>query len=360
MAYSFYRAITIDHTKVPNTTQTNFPVLIAGTYSYLATVANAGNVQNSSGYDIVFAADSAGTTLLSWEVESYNPATGAIVAWVKVPSLSPTVDTVIYLLYGNAAISTLQTTPSATWSNSFALALHMSDDPTIATPILTDSATANNIPLGPTQGTGSTLSRTTGLIGNALTVSGATEYNFKFFKSTANSGAGAASATVSGWFYRNTDDHTLYDSPMHLFGLNAGTYPGGSHKIQLDKSGTATFLIGPDADIAATSGVLATNAWHHFAGVVNTVAQTADFYLDGARVGGLTAFGKTERDSTYQAGSGLNASYDELRVASVARSADWIATEYNNQSSPATFYSIGAAPSAGAAAHSGMLLGCGN
>src|SRR6266498_101169 len=35
-------------------------------------------------------------------------------------------------------------------------------------------------------------------------------------------------------------------------------------------------------------------------------------------------------------------SVDELRVSSIARSSDWIATEFSNQSSPATFYTLGA------------------
>jgi len=43
----YRRAITIDHTKVPNTDQANFPVLISGTYSYLATTANGGGVTNA-------------------------------------------------------------------------------------------------------------------------------------------------------------------------------------------------------------------------------------------------------------------------------------------------------------------------
>ena len=34
-------------------------------------------------------------------------------------------------------------------------------------------------------------------------------------------------------------------------------------------------------------------------------------------------------------------SLDEIRVSNTVRSADWIATEYNNQSSPATFYTLG-------------------
>src|SRR6202043_2418231 len=58
------RTITIDHTKVPNTDQTNFPVLISGTYSYLATTGNGGYVTNSNGYDVVFACNGAGRTAL--------------------------------------------------------------------------------------------------------------------------------------------------------------------------------------------------------------------------------------------------------------------------------------------------------
>src|SRR5258706_6168139 len=56
--YMYSRSITIDHSKVPNSDQSNFPILISGTYSYLATVANGGNVQNSNGYDLIFTSDS--------------------------------------------------------------------------------------------------------------------------------------------------------------------------------------------------------------------------------------------------------------------------------------------------------------
>src|SRR5271169_5722824 len=84
------RAITIDHTKVPNTNQSNFPVLFSGTYSYLATTANGGGVTNSNGYDILFASDANGVSPLSFEQESYNPSTGAVVYWVKLSTVSHT------------------------------------------------------------------------------------------------------------------------------------------------------------------------------------------------------------------------------------------------------------------------------
>src|SRR3984893_19097942 len=76
--YTYRRAITIDHTKIPNTDQTNFPLLISGTYPYLATTANSGAVQNANGYDIIFTSDAAGTSTLPFEQESYSSATSQV------------------------------------------------------------------------------------------------------------------------------------------------------------------------------------------------------------------------------------------------------------------------------------------
>ena len=40
-------------------------------------------------------------------------------------------------------------------------------------------------------------------------------------------------------------------------------------------------------------------------------------------------------------------SEDEGRVSNAVRSTDWIQTEYNNQSSPSTFFSVGTAATGG-------------
>jgi hypothetical protein len=57
--YAYSRALTIDHTKAPNTNQANFPADFRHN-SYLATTANGGNVTNTNGYDIVFTSDASG------------------------------------------------------------------------------------------------------------------------------------------------------------------------------------------------------------------------------------------------------------------------------------------------------------
>ena len=96
--------MTIDHTKVPST-QSNFTVLVSLTDPALKTIANGGHVANANGFDIGFYADSGGTTKLKWEVEKYDGTTGNLIAWVKIPSVSSTTDTVFYLFYGDPSIN---------------------------------------------------------------------------------------------------------------------------------------------------------------------------------------------------------------------------------------------------------------
>ena len=110
--YGYRRVLTINHTQVPNTDQTNFPYLFNTTDPLLATTAYNGHVASPNGYDIIFTSDAAGQNILNYEMEEYNPATGQVVAWVQIPLLSHTQDTVIYVWYGNASVTTLQTKPS--------------------------------------------------------------------------------------------------------------------------------------------------------------------------------------------------------------------------------------------------------
>src|SRR6185295_14131240 len=129
--YAYNRSIAIDHTKVPNTDQTNFPVLISGTYSYLATVGNGGYVQNANGYDVIFTSDSSCATKLNHEVETYTATSGAVNYWVKVPVLSHTNDTTIYLCYGNSSITTDQSNKTAVWDANYKGIWHLSNGTTL-------------------------------------------------------------------------------------------------------------------------------------------------------------------------------------------------------------------------------------
>ncbi len=75
---------------------TDFQLLVEVIDPQLQTTATA------SGNDLVFT-DADGTTRLDHVIESWDNATGTITAWVHVPLLSSTVDTELFLYYGNAA-----------------------------------------------------------------------------------------------------------------------------------------------------------------------------------------------------------------------------------------------------------------
>ena len=111
--------VLLSHARVPNTDLANFPVLISGVYPYLANVANGGKVQSASGYDIVFTSDAVGASRLDHEVESSNAATGQFTAWVRIPVLSHSADTVLYLNYGNGSVTTSQENRAGGWDSSY-------------------------------------------------------------------------------------------------------------------------------------------------------------------------------------------------------------------------------------------------
>src|ERR1035437_8448915 len=119
MAFSYYRSLTIDHTKCGSANSSSFPVLVSLSDATFKDASHSGHVQSSSGYDIIFTSDSAGTTKIPWEIESYDNVNGVLVAWVNVATVSHTVDTVIYVFYGDASISTAQNTgtkgPTNVW-----------------------------------------------------------------------------------------------------------------------------------------------------------------------------------------------------------------------------------------------------
>ncbi len=157
-------AVTIDRTKVSGTL-TNFPVLINLTNSSLRQYAQA------DGDDILFTS-SDGTTKLSHEIESYSSSTGALVAWVKVPTLTSSSDTILYLYFRNSAASNQQNA-SGVWDSNFKAVWHLDEDAggTGTSGLYTDSSSNGN---AATDYTASTVK--TGRIGSGQGFNGSSDY----------------------------------------------------------------------------------------------------------------------------------------------------------------------------------------
>src|SRR5215831_20692465 len=96
MAYAHFASETVQLGQVSGTL-TNFPALFrrsavgGGIQPDFRSVGNGGRVQNVNGYDLNLFADAAGapsSTLLASDHQFYNPATGAVICWAKVPALA--------------------------------------------------------------------------------------------------------------------------------------------------------------------------------------------------------------------------------------------------------------------------------
>jgi RHS repeat-associated protein len=330
--YGYQRTITIDHTKVLNTDQANFPVLISGTYGYLATAANGGKVQNASGYDIIFAGDPAGAAKLDHEIESYDPTTGAINFWVRIPALSHTSDTVIYLLYGNSAITTSQENKASVWDGNYKGVWHFAGGASLN---LNDSTSNGN------NGTNSGATAAAGQIGGAASFNGSSQINI------ATSGALSGAFTIEAWAkpvgWNGYGDAGVYGSrrPQDA-SFDAQLTPSGVH----GDIGTGGYWLTTGADAGFSDAL---NVWHHL--VYAATASGYSIYADGVlKASGSLSAAPLLYDANHilmigtggYPGDTFNGVIDEVRVSSTARAADWIAAEYNNQSSPATFYAVGA------------------
>jgi hypothetical protein len=338
------RSMTIDHTKVPST-QSNFTVLVSVTDPALKTVANGGHVANANGYDIGFYADSGGTTKLKWEVEKYDGVTGNLIAWVKIPSVSSSTDTVFYLMYGNSAINTDQSDPPNTWDSNFKGVWHMADsaaNTTIRESTVTGANGTNNA---------NTSSKTaTGQIGKALSYNGGTDGSFAAINLSATN-----IVTLSFWmkWTSNASDDDLAFEYTPNYNTNAGgfiadwnasTFGGGRFETGMGKGGGTYWT---DLFTRPSAGT-----WHLVHLVFNRSGSTNKAYVDGSlqtlTTGIHTAsdMGNFSNSSLYfmsRAASAFNAAgtLDEVRLSTIERNASWTATEYNNQSSPGIFITMG-------------------
>lgn len=329
MAFGFYRSITIDHTKVGSTDQTDFPVLVSGTYSYLALLANGGKVQNASGYDVGFYADSALTSKLKWEREAWNAVTGAVIFHVKVPTVAHSADSVIYMAYGDAGISTDQSDGPNTWNSGFQAVYHLPNGVTLT--VADATANANN-------GTNSGATAAAGQIdGAANLLAVATAY--------VDLGSNAAletskPVTVSAWVNvsNSVNGKTIWGPTATTGPLQFGTSGGGTPTLFFNKSNLV--------NIGNSTGTITSGTWAHV-GVSYDGSGNYAFYINGAVSGtgtnnqtfatsGNASLGRNGGNAEYMDGT-----VDEVRFSTVVRAADWFLSEYNNAFSPATFYTVG-------------------
>jgi hypothetical protein len=94
-----------------------------------------------------------------------------------------------------------------------------------------------------------------------------------------------------------------------------------------------------------------TTSWNHVIGTYDTTGEVMRVYINGVEQSSADLSALTS-DLINVSSNGLRFSLyyrglmDEVRLSSIARSADWIKTQFNNQNSPGAFYIIGSEESA--------------
>lgn len=322
--YSYRRTVTVPAGTV-GSDLTDFPILVTASL-------DASKV-TSSGYDIRF--ETTGGTQLDHQIDSYS--SGALAAWVRIPTLTAASDTVVYVYYGNSSIATgSEANPSGVWASPFVAVWHMAEDPSGSAPQILDSTSgANHLTSYGSMTSGESV---TGQVGKALSFDGSNDYLALGAALAVSSGQ---ASTFAAWV------------KLPAGSGNANRYVTGMPQrrmAQIDSSGHLGFYSGS----AYVYGSVALNdgAWHHIEVVDRTSPSVSRAtFIDGIQDMAWTnltgayapavAYFQYLGDYNAQAGTDIGGVLDEVRLSSLDRSSAWVAAEYAGQSAPATFAVVG-------------------
>ena len=335
--WQFRKKITIDHTKVSGSDLSNFPVLIKYTDPELKSVNFGGHVGQDNGNDLSFTL-SDGVSKISHEIESYSPETGTIIAWVKVPTVFSSVNTEIFVYYGNSQ-SVNQQNPPEVWSSNYKGVWHLNE---IANGILAEFKDSTGINNG--QGGAGNVSyspqRVTGKINLAQTFDGIND--FIDSKNNSSLNLTAKAITMEAWIKFDSNPTTH----MGIFSKDGYT-AGYRWMVRSDRK--INFQLSSKSSLISSAS-LSAGSWYHLVATydgtkmkifingqkdvtekskTNNITTTSDFLWIG-----MGDYGCVGKSWCYP----FKGTIAEARISNVARTPDWILTQFNNQNSPSSFY----------------------
>lgn len=324
-----FKTATVAAASVP-ATQTNFPSYVDLSRLGITTLAEAQSVR-------VYA-DAAKTTEWAREIVS------ATEMWTKIPSLTST--TSIYVDWDGVRADYAVTDTygrNAVWSGALAT-WHLGD--------LTDST--GNYAL--TNNSAVTFGSTNALIPNT-SIYNKTNANY-LYQSSAFGRSYNSAYTFSFWVYINDDPTVDYDIADILVTGNPGQrfrilyeYNGGTRRIRMYQNTTVgtTFF-----DITGNVGATQARYDITFSGSAISMYKNASAAFsnvsNNANAGNIADISRLSLGNTRPSGytAPLSGKIDETRLWGSVLSANWITTEYNNQSAESTFWGTWSTVSSGA------------
>lgn len=311
----------------------NFPVLVSLDDSQIA----AGLLQDD-GSDIAFTAADALTPLVH-ELESFEG--GKLVAWVKLPTLSATVDTTIYLYYGSLAPPVA--IPEEVWTESFRAVYHLGQDPGPDVAGAIRDATASDLD-GTAETSMATNDSVVAHIGRGIDFDGSNDCIELPSFDVGNA------FTISAWVNLNnvSQIRTLISnspdgSTTNGFRFFFNTNGSSDRRVRFETGGNGN----SDSAITPADAITA-GQWTHVAAIVDRTGGTATIVIDGAIANAGDTSIRTDFSTTsdlelgrMETNNPFAGVLDEIVIASTSRPLEWIQTAFNNQQTPSEFYSIG-------------------
>ena len=335
-------------------TLTNWPGVVSLSNTTLKVGGSGGSVQHTVTQTVgtrtmtvpadFYVTSDAGcaTQITGVEFDAYDGTAGTATVWIKPASVA--VGTTIYLWWGNAAVSTLQGTPSAVWdASTYAGVYHFGDASTLS---LSDSTSHANNGTGVVGPNGNLPFAIAGKIAGALNsdFNGGTGYNGGHVTLPANM-FGSGNVATESWVYSIDNGAPWTRGPFIM--AATGTYDEFAMAAADAAIETGPSIWGGSyyGGRAVSANGLVNGTWYHVV-VTGVPSGLVTVYVNGA-ASGSTA-------STYFATYGVapamlydplfgatkNGSLDESRLMNVAPSAAWIAADYNNQSAPTSFWTL--------------------
>jgi hypothetical protein len=351
---------------VSGTTQTGYtltiPLTVTDFGTTLKVVGSGGHVQSASGFDIGTFTDATCSTKYPWDLFGYSSSAGTGTLKVK-RDVSVSVNTTLNICYGDATISTFQGGAASTVYPSGTKALYHLEagSPTDAMGSFTGVVTA-------------TVSSGTGKVGGGASVAnGSGTSNFINLGSTSMGIFNGSGTTlyIEGWFNPTSVNATSPGTPSALGTAASGTsptvwlYTGNS-----GQPGAVQFLYAKQAALTdlvkivtptstLTAGVMAyINLYLDLTTAancrifVNGVVITSTCTSGGTPPTVLAALGANATIFGESGTSGFAGVADEVLYANALPTggvlADWVKTRFNNESTPATFITIGSESGAAA------------
>ncbi|MEI6533916.1 MAG: DUF2341 domain-containing protein, partial [Verrucomicrobiaceae bacterium] len=303
---SIFINTTPDGANIPaGATESNFPLLVR---------LNTGNFNfaeaQADGSDIRFTTTNG--AVMAYQIEQWDPVNGAACIWVKVPTITGNSRQEIVMYWGKAGVASLSSGSSVfNTTNGYACVFHMNE--TVSDSVSPSVVTPSD--------TGTTLA--TGMIGKGR--------NF-----IAGKGIWCGD-TISG-FPQGVTTHSTQawfrTSAVNCEIVDWGVEGGGFNKVQIRVVSPPKIYI--DGNFASVTGSIALDPsqWHH---VVHTYGGgVTRIYVDGQPDNSANVTMNLPATSRMWIGGWYNnysfaGDMDEVRISSVARSANWIKMEYENQ-----------------------------